>query len=60
MEQWKDEVKKKTVKGLLKVTTHHGPGRIDSTSLAVPALMPALVLRLLTLLQCLTTSSDTT
>lgn len=27
MEQWKDEVKKKTTKGFLKVTTHHGPGR---------------------------------
>jgi len=29
MEQWKDEVKKKTTKGFLKVTTHHGPGRFD-------------------------------
>lgn len=39
MEQWKDEVKKKTVKGLLKVTTHHGPSRLEGAQCRSTALL---------------------
>jgi hypothetical protein len=36
MEQWKEEVQKKTQNGLLQVTTHHGPKREGSGFLFLP------------------------
>lgn len=42
MEQWAAEIRTKTVKGHIKVTTHHGPSRVKGKSYIT---LPSLTIR---------------